>query len=763
MALYIIDRVHEKLIKKANFWDIIDQNNKQEKLSKFEGISFVSSISFIEENLLPRFSDITLILGLSDNGKDSIGKQIRQLMTERVKMAEFSNDHPDSEFTKRILDGTLKLRFTKKNLIHSKLYLLSNENKYAAFSGSMNLTQMAVSSNIEQLSYDYGIKASPIFNVYHELYQEIYHQSSVYMDAKKLKGLLRAQNKEQLQINVYTDSTEMIKNADAPGEDVVVLPAEQIKKYRDQYDTDEELNRLSEDQKITVAQTVSLFGDAGNKRRKLDNIGHKLYTLTQNLKYVESKQKGDDKINNAIDVYPKPVAFYNQNQLFESPKIGDNVRSDAITSDLSQDELRDALQLFCDIAHEYDKYKQVGEGWQACDFMFFLYQSPWLWKVRNMYELSNTSHSREDVPLGITLIGQGRTGKSTLGKRLAAKLTGAHNFLDSGMLDKKNYALANRNINMTINDVINSYFYTGAVSPLMIDDVSPDLTTRNYFEATIKELSNNRNLTKPMPTMIFTMNRKESDTKSQFSLKPEIMRRLWYLSFESTFSGDSFEREKALMSLFNRADDKLYRYCQVELAKFFENVSDETEAKIEEDYLYPIKHILKIALEQFDMYDQVREYFKDNYDYSLFVGRNDWTMLINQASIGSDMMFIKQDGRLKAQFNKELFTKSSDKTRSNNGSIMMNRYYQYLPRKYHISYQLTNTGFIVDVENFDKWLDSDTLYQKYKSSDGVQQQDLNESLKKTMDAVAKTQEMLAEQQTKNSKKKHGLFHWFRRE
>ncbi len=41
-----------------------------------------------------------------------------------------------------------------------------------------------------------------------------------------------------------------------------------------------------------------------------------------------------------------------------------------------------------------------------------------------MYELSPSSKSREDVPLGVALIGQGRTGKSTLGKRLAAKLTG---------------------------------------------------------------------------------------------------------------------------------------------------------------------------------------------------------------------------------------------------------------------------------------------------------------------------------------------------
>lgn len=97
---------------------------------------------------------------------------------------------------------------------------------------------------------------------------------------------------------------------------------------------------------------------------------------------------------------------------------------------------------------------------------------------------------------------------------------------------------------MTITNVLNDYMYSGPVNPMMIDDISPDLTTRPYFDRFIKEITNNRNLTQPLPSFIFTMNRREGDSKSQFSLKPEIMRRLWYLSFESTFAGEESEREK---------------------------------------------------------------------------------------------------------------------------------------------------------------------------------------------------------------------------
>ena len=475
------------------------------------------------------------------------------------------------------------------------------------------------------------------------------------------------------------------------------------------------------------------------------------------VKHVSKNNATAGKIEHEEDLYPKPVLFYNNGQLFEAPRIGDQVKSTVVKSDLAGADLKEQLQLFSDIAHEYDNYKEVGEGWQACDFMCFLFEAPWLWKIRNMYELSPSARSREDVPLGVALIGQGRTGKSTLGKRFAAKLTGSGNFLDGGVFDPKNYALGKSNINMTITNVLNDYMYSGPVIPMMIDDISPDLTTRPYFDRFIKEITNNRNLTQPLPSFIFTMNRREDDSKSQFSLKPEIMRRLWYLSFESTFAGEESAREKKLNDLLSRANDKLYRYCQVELAKFFDDVSPEAEQQIENDFLYPIKYVLKQAMDQFAMFDQVQDYFKDNYDYSLFVGRNDWTMLINQAEIGTDIVFVKQDDRLKAQINKQLFNKVSDNTARNSGSMLMDRYFQYLPRKYRISYQRTSTGFIVDVKNFDRWLNSDTLEQRYNSSEVARNAQKVDTAAQMSKAIAKLTEMQEKQN-----QRHHLFGWLRK-
>lgn len=752
--LDILDYTKQTLVTDADFWKFADEHIQ--KPTEFKGVSFVSSIKFIEKYLLPRYQSVTLILGLSDNGTASIGQRMAQL-TDRNKFVKYGYENQKSEFTKRILDGTLKLYFTKQELIHTKLYLLTNDHDYLALSGSMNLTEAALHHNVEQLAGDYGSRETQLYQCHQQMFADNFNRAATYLDAKKMAGFIKAKNAEQLQINVYTDTADMLKNKDDGQKDVVVLPAEDVKKYRAGHESDEEMKQLSAREKLSVIQTVKLFGNAGYKKRQLNNIGQDLYKLTQVVKHVSKNNTTAGKIEHEEDLYPKPVLFYNNGQLFEAPRIGDKVKSTVIKSDLTGAALKEQLQLFSDIAHEYDNYKEVGEGWQACDFMCFLFEAPWLWKIRNMYEMSPSGKSREDVPLGVALIGQGRTGKSTLGKRFAAKLTGSGNFLDGGVFDPKNYALGKSNINMTITNVLNDYMYSGPVNPMMIDDISPDLTTRPYFDRFIKEITNNRNLTQPLPSFIFTMNRREGDSKSQFSLKPEIMRRLWYLSFESTFAGEESEREKKLNDLLGRANDRLYRYCQVELAKFFDDVSPATEEQIEKDFLYPIKHVLKQAMEQFEMFDQVKDYFKENYDYSLFVGRNDWTMLINQAEIGTDIMFVKQDGRLKAQINKQLFNKVSDNTARNSGSMLMDRYFQYLPRKYRISYQHTSTGFIVDVKNFDHWLNSDTLEQRYNGSEVARNARKVDTEARMSEAIAKLTEMQEKQN-----QRHHLFGWFRR-
>lgn len=714
MTLQILDREKNKLYSDGNFWEL----SRKEENDCFYGVSFVSSIKFIEENLLPFYQDIELILGLSDNGNNSIGQRMQELMDKRVSWVNYVENNLESEFAKRILDGSLRLRFTKDKLIHSKVYLMENkeQNTYQCFTGSMNLTETAVSKNFEQLIWDYGSKNDDLYQLYKQMYDDIKKSSATYLDSKRLKGFLVKDNSKQTQLNVYTDSINMLSNS-ADTDEKVNFPSDEVKVYLNDTTKEIQNGNLGKKEAVTVNQTIKLFTELGNLRKEktLKKATSEILNLNQIIEYQENSKKSSKKKSD-VDYFPKPALIWNNEfeKLFTAPKVGEGGQVLKQVS-LSDEELKEKLQLFCDIVNEYDTYKLSGEGWQTLGFLLYLYEAPFIWRVRDLYDLADKSKHREDVPIAVALIGQGKTGKSTLGRRLAAKLTGALNFTGSGEFEARS-----KYVNKAISEVLNEYLQTsGPVSPLMIDDVRPDLTTRQYFEDMIKRNSNS--ITGPMPTAIFTMN-KEDDSKGVVSNRHEIARRIWFLSFESSFKGNSKEGDLKVDELLNRADSDLYYLCQQLLEEYFKDISEEDAIKIQADFLYPIKKILKDLLIKYDLFQEIEKFFeKDNYDYALYRGKSDWHMLIEQVKEPDDFSFIESNGKLQAQFNKQAFNKLSDGTNKNNGSSQMGLYYNNLPRKYEISdsSKYGTSGFMIDVDNFDKWMGEPVLRKKYEDTHGI--------------------------------------------
>ena len=714
MTLQILDREKNKLYSDGNFWEL----SRKEENDCFYGVSFVSSIKFIEEKLLPFYQDIELILGLSDNGNNSIGQRMQELMDKRVSWVNYVENNLESEFAKRILDGSLRLRFTKDKLIHSKVYLMENkeQNTYQCFTGSMNLTETAVLKNFEQLIWDYGSKNDDLYQLYKQMYDDIKKSSATYLDSKRLKGFLVKDNSKQTQLNVYTDSINMLSNS-ADTDEKVNFPSDEVKVYLNDTTKEIQNGNLGKKEAVTVNQTIKLFTELGNLRKEktLKKATSEILNLNQIIEYQENSKKSSKKKSD-VDYFSKPALIWNNEfeKLFTAPKVGEGGQVLKQVS-LSDEKLKEKLQLFCDIVNEYDTYKLSGEGWQTLGFLLYLYEAPFIWRVRDLYDLADKSKHREDVPIAVALIGQGKTGKSTLGRRLAAKLTGALNFTGSGEFEARS-----KYVNKAISEVLNEYLQTsGPVSPLMIDDVRPDLTTRQYFEDMIKRNSNS--ITGPMPTAIFTMN-KEDDSKGVVSNRHEIARRIWFLSFESSFKGNSKEGDLKVDELLNRADSDLYYLCQQLLEEYFKDISEEDAIKIQADFLYPIKKILKDLLVKYDLFQEIEKFFeKDNYDYALYRGKSDWHMLIEQVKEPDDFSFIESNGKLQAQFNKQAFNKLSDGTNKNNGSSQMGLYYNNLPRKYEISdsSKYGTSGFMIDVDNFDKWMGEPVLRKKYEDTHGI--------------------------------------------
>lgn len=62
---------------------------------------------------------------------------------------------------------------------------------------------------------------------------------------------------------------------------------------------------------LAVAQTITIFGNEGWKKRKTNHIGSSIYQLVQKINYVDTKQPTKNKTFNEVsDYYPKPILSY---------------------------------------------------------------------------------------------------------------------------------------------------------------------------------------------------------------------------------------------------------------------------------------------------------------------------------------------------------------------------------------------------------------------------------------------------------------------
>lgn len=735
----------------ANFWQLCDLQN----FDTFNGISFVSNLRFVERFLLPRFKQVNLILGLSDNGKNPIGQFMQGILEQRADYAEKIN--LSDELKKRILDGTLNFKFTKKAdaLIHSKFYLLTNDSSYSCFIGSMNLTNNAVNKNHEMLTYFSGSKSDDRYVMFDKAWQNNWNMASEYLDAKHLSGIYHNKKQDQIAVSVYHDSAQMLSNsADETQKNVYLVDKDEVKNYHDE--NVKHFDDLDTQSKITVMQTAKIFGDAGALRQKktLENVAPDLIDVEQKLLYVNRRQTNEEKAKSDLDLYPSPILTYNQDlgAIYTAPRLNDNVHLTRLEAGKPS---YDDTKIFIDIVNEYQTSKLSGEGQQACNYLLYLFETPFLWKIRQMFDASGTIKAREDVPIGAILIGNGKTGKTTLGAKLSKRLIGENDFVNAG-----NTYFGPSQKDSNLSKFVSRYLRTGGpISPIIIDDADTAYFTKTYFASSVKDISNDSDNMDPVPAVIYTTNLTDANSNARISNKPELLRRLYYLGFESPFKAN---QDKYANDLLERANDKLFKYVQVQLNDFFSDISVETEAKIEKDYLYPVKTILKKILTEYGLFDQVEKYFDANYNYILTSGKRDWQTLVESATYQKLINFV--DNGKTANFPKELFKQLSNSLNHDNGSTVMKRYFNNLPQEYEISANVTESGFDVNVERFDKYMRTPVLKKLYEDRSGItkqkqKEQEHKQDLDYTTEAIVKALKINNEM---NAKKKHHLFGWFKK-
>lgn len=759
--LSIFDVTNNELVNNADFWDYCPAG----RYTNFSGISFVSNLKFVQNNLLPRFANINLVLGLSDNGKNPTGKFLAGLMSKRKNDAAFVYDN--EALKQRILDGSLSFRFTQNDgaLIYNKVYLMTNEHEYQAFIGSMNLTDAAVKKNHESLVRFCGQIDDANYQMVKQFIDNSDSWSSSYLDAKHLKGLIGS-TKRQTEINFIQDSIDRLEMAKASGNSknvFVVSSKDELKKMREIGSGQvKAFDDLSKDDKIVVKQVVSLVGESGQLRQKknLQQLGSKLFQIDQVINRIgnDMDHNQKDKIRLAEEMYPSPLMVYNEGGNFMT--MGRNVHHQEVI-DIQYDLNKADVAIFPRIVKEYEESKMNGEGHQACDFLLWLFEAPWLWKIRQLYKANtDTATVVDDVPLRVLLVGESTTGKSTLGSKLASRLTrnrdkdvittGEKEFLTKSgksTLDKYN-----------LNGFLDGYLKAqGPVSTILVDDIEPSYFSSTYFAQSVRDIGDDAKYLGPRPTVAYSANLTDQQTGKTINTDLAVQRRMYYFAFDSPFKTGY---QPVIDQLLADANNHLYLLVQDKLREFLtvDDMPVEKELKIENDFLYPVKTVLREILEQYDLFDDLlAKFFAENYNFIVDRGRVNWDGLVSSKTYQKQITF-SNDGEL-ANIPRALFNGIAGANGRITGQSLMKEYYESLPRNAEIVARKSDSGFNIDVANFDKFIGRPILKDLYEQSSGI----VDEKRQAKIIGVAIAEALDSRDNKKEKKTRHhGLFGLFKR-
>lgn len=670
--LAIYDLNHHEMLKAPDFWALTDG------FTSFRGVSFVGSFKIIEEELLPRFKKVDLILGMEDQ---QTGQKMEQLFNVPRRVREI--DAASDTFLDRIEDGTLRLRFTKQYLFHSKYFILENEAEFLLFAGSMNLTKPALTQNHELVWCYRGRKDEPadqpIYQAHLDLFNQNFDQDSTDYLSRKLVAKLRHQDKKTLTA-VLTDQV-----ADEAAT-AVTLTKEEIATVSDEHQRERELKPH------WVKAVQAVYTAKGNRRRDQEQAQKDAKNL-----YYQAFEKDERQVRPENELYPQPMWTYDEEAgqvLVQNPTT--NRYEPLQTGDLTAEDVEN----FVHVIDSFKTNKMRDESLQALTAFLYLMTAPLIWKIREIYRDSNFAPSADQVPLSLVLIGRGTTGKTLLVRDYFKPFVGDTSpSIQYSMINPTN-GRTERALGFLDHYLQSQRF----VSPMIVDELYENFFHSKPATNAIKQWSNM--LEGIHNANVFAMNHNAS-SKGINNLE-EITKRVYYLSFEAGWLPTE-EQKYDYQILINNMNDHLYRTVVAKLNDRLTHLAGADEGKLIKDYLSLTKEILADILRQYGFYDQLAPLLAQRYDYKQDQNKTIWRMLLAENNFKNVYFTAGDDQHFTVS--KAIFNDLKSNLYQNSNETLDN-YFNMLPREMGIGIVQNDIGMILDIDKFDQFI-GEPLVRRY--------------------------------------------------
>jgi len=550
-----------------------DKPFKSEPLSLFDTenftelkiVTYVSSPDFFFDKV-KKFKKVIAILGEEESAREFY--QLDPVFEERI----IHSAESDPEVLEAIANGRIELRYMKAGeRIHSKIYILSDtQGKSRVMVGSANFTNAAFSNRgqFEELIV-YDSFHNPSFcDSYIKRFNEIYKNSVDFLSEKTRKKLqsliLKAEN-----IMIFTPDdradniVEKVNRQIQSGGDASTLVVEVME------EKEKAEKRIMEIEKIEkiIENVTKKTKDGYSFEQK-----QKLLTLKEKLKEIVSfsHRKTQEFIDKRNFLYLNPAnwEFY----------IKENEQAVSYDANLTEEKLKENLKKLVNFVNSYWEfavYKDREVLKRVFEAILFAFTSPFIHRIRKSVKKNKGDEKLAEIPIVLILGGLANTGKTKL-LLFINKLLG-NNF------EVFNY----KDIYTKTQRIIYDLFYTNNIFPILVDEIY-DNFFRGEGERLIKTLTNT--LTEPHPCLIGTSN-------VGFSAESQVIRRIYYLHFGSSFSEDKKIKERAERYFEEKVgiiDDSLFRYF---LSEFARRMNEEEFFKIED----PLYLSRKIFIDMFSL------------------------------------------------------------------------------------------------------------------------------------------------------------------
>lgn len=718
-SLFVIQDAEEKSM------SIEDIFNK--KFTKIKAITYSIDSNFINK-YLSHFLNMEIIVGIQDSAVQNRGfKNISLVSQNAIERAKLSQEQEiTNTFQKMsrsnqesIINGSYKFKVPLATTIHTKLYLLSNENgETRLIIGSANLSEQAFNPTTNQHELIIIEDNSPTYIILEKYFNRVSDMSVDYFNKALTSKIKEKFNKKQStditpitftpqeQLGLEVESLNQYYN-DLASSIAYETPQKQQDVFEDLVNSVHSISTVKKEMdkdRKEVVQAIELTKEVFNTKNNVVKMlpdKTKIEKITKKISVKISNKEELTEMDRPLLVSAPELRTFNNTGLFLS-----NPESNIIKKPLgelaSEEDISRSIKTIQKLIQNYENYV-VGYdhiyGTRIIEAILYAFVSPFIWEIKSKSELVDGART---IPQFMILGGTANSGKSkllTIIKKMMG-LYGSQNwYLYSDIFPQGDKRKASKTI-----DFISACMFEENVNPFLIDELNQEFfSNQNRGEDLIVNTSNfYDNNRRQMPAFIGTTNALD------YSMNERGKSRTYYLKIDRVFDDKLQEHSLgAFTSLLDEIDDKLF---QDFIVRFSNKLSDDSlnwavyssnSNTGSVDFLYHAREIFK---EYFHVAGiRLPEWFPlQRYDDKKETDRELWR---KQYEYHKEKFKLSSDGTVYL-FNLKELDEYEISSRFGKEKKPSDFYRQSMPQKHLVT--TSGTDIIeIKVESFHKWIGVD--------------------------------------------------------